>query len=171
MHVYTPPGYEGAAEHYPVFYLLHGAGDDDSGWSTIGRAGFILDNLLAEKKAVPMIVVMPNGSMPRPANLPAFRPAPRRSRGARRDGGRPEPVHRRAAQGRRPLRRETLPHEQGTENRAIAGLSMGGGQTLPFVTTHPDEFGYVGVWSAGLFGGNRRRVREAQRAFLKDADR
>ena len=59
---------------YPVFYLLHGGGDEDSGWSTIGRAGFILDNLLAAKKAKPMIIVMPNGSMPRPANIPAAAP-------------------------------------------------------------------------------------------------
>src|SRR5262249_4451243 len=49
MHVYTPPGYEGGSARYPAFYLLHGGGDDDSGWSTIGRAGFILDNLIAEK--------------------------------------------------------------------------------------------------------------------------
>ncbi|MHC5543412.1 esterase, partial [Singulisphaera rosea] len=74
LHVYTPPGYEGGSEAYPVFYLLHGSGDEDSGWSTIGRAGFILDNLIAAKKAVPMIVVMPNGSLPRPTNLPAFTP-------------------------------------------------------------------------------------------------
>src|SRR5271166_3712085 len=74
LHVYTPPGYDGGAEKYPVFYLLHGAGDDDSGWSTVGRAGFILDNLIAANKAAPMIVVMPNGSMPRPANMPRFEP-------------------------------------------------------------------------------------------------
>ena len=80
MHVYTPPGYEGGAEKYPVFYLLHGAGDDDSGWSTIGRAGFILDNLIAEKKARPMIVVMPNGSLPRPKDLPPRPPPGRRQR-------------------------------------------------------------------------------------------
>ena len=74
MHVYTPPGYEGGSEKYPVFYLLHGGGDEDSGWSTIGRAGFILDNLIAAKKAVPMIVVMPNGSLPMPANMPRSTP-------------------------------------------------------------------------------------------------
>src|SRR5262249_2643769 len=70
MHIYFPPGYDNGKELYPVFYLLHGGGDEDSGWSTIGRAGFIIDNLLAEKKAQPMIIVMPNGSLPRPANLP-----------------------------------------------------------------------------------------------------
>ncbi|HEY7331227.1 MAG TPA: alpha/beta hydrolase-fold protein [Gemmataceae bacterium] len=74
MHVYTPPGYDNDNERYPVFYLLHGGGDEDSGWSTIGRAGFILDNLIAQKKAKPMLVVMPNGSLPRPANM--TRPAP-----------------------------------------------------------------------------------------------
>src|SRR5262245_41587306 len=67
MHVYTPPGYDAAKESDPVLYLLHGGGDEDSGWSTIGRAGFILDNLIADKKAKPMLVVMPNGSLPRPA--------------------------------------------------------------------------------------------------------
>src|SRR5262249_18112454 len=74
MHSYMPAGYDSGKERYPVFYLLHGGGDEDSGWSTIGRAGYILDNLLAAKKARPMIVVMPNGSLPRPTNLPPVTP-------------------------------------------------------------------------------------------------
>jgi enterochelin esterase-like enzyme len=74
MHVYTPPGYDAGKDSYPVLYLLHGGGDEDSGWSTVGRACFILDNLLADKKAVPMLVVMPNGSLPRPTNLPRVNP-------------------------------------------------------------------------------------------------
>src|SRR5678815_1424089 len=61
MHVYTPPGYETSSKKYPVFYLLHGAGDSDDSWSTVGRAGFILDNLIASKSAKPMVVVMPAG--------------------------------------------------------------------------------------------------------------
>src|SRR5947207_1340764 len=61
MHVYTPPGYEMSRDRYPVLYLLHGAGDVDSSWSTVGRAGVILDNLIAANKAKPMIVVMPAG--------------------------------------------------------------------------------------------------------------
>ena len=61
MHVYTPPGYETGKDKYPVFYLLHGAGDSDDSWTSVGRAGFILDNLIAAKKAKPMIVVMPAG--------------------------------------------------------------------------------------------------------------
>ncbi|HBY58579.1 MAG TPA: esterase, partial [Solibacterales bacterium] len=61
MHVYTPAGYELGRDKYPVFYLLHGASDSDHSWSSVGRAGFILDNLIAAKKAKPMIVVMPHG--------------------------------------------------------------------------------------------------------------
>src|SRR6185437_6757947 len=61
MHVYTPPGYESGKGKFPVFYLLHGAGDCDESWTSVGRAGFILDNLIAAKKVKPMIVVMPAG--------------------------------------------------------------------------------------------------------------
>jgi enterochelin esterase-like enzyme len=159
MHVYTPPGYGGGTQRYPVFYLLHGGGDEDSGWSTIGRAGFILDNLLAEKKAKPMIVVMPNGSMPRPA-------------GAAPGGGGFG-----AAQERftNELMKDVVPAVEknfrvltDAEHRAIAGLSMGGGQTLRVVTTHPDQFAYVGVWSAGV---RSAADFEAQaKAFLDSAD-
>ena len=66
MHVYTPPEYDGSDRAYPVLYLIHGGGDDDRAWSTIGRAGFIMDNLLAADKIEPAIIVMPNGSVPRP---------------------------------------------------------------------------------------------------------
>ena len=80
MHVYTPPGYEMNRERYPVFYLLHGAGDVDDSWSSVGRAGFILDNLIAANKAKPMIVVMPAGHVngAGAALGGAFRPPPRR---------------------------------------------------------------------------------------------
>jgi enterochelin esterase-like enzyme len=173
MHVYTPPGYEGGSEKYPVFYLLHGGGDEDSGWTTIGRAGFILDNLIAAKKAVPMIVVMPNGSLPRPANSPP-RPEP---------GAQPSPEFRaamEAAQNRFtdellkevvPVVEKTYRVKSGPENRALAGLSMGGGQTLRVLTTHPDQFAYVAIWSAGIFGGNAERWEKQNEAFLAAADR
>ena len=172
MHVYTPPGYEGGEERYPVLYLLHGAGDEDSGWSTIGRAGFILDNLIAAKKARPMLVVMPNGSLPPPANL--VRPTP---------GTPPTPEVRaamEAAQGRftDELLKEVVPHVEktyrvkaGTEDRALAGLSMGGGQTLRVLTSNPDRFAYVAIWSAGLFGGNAAQWEERNEAFLAAADK
>ncbi len=172
MHVYTPPGYEGGSEKYPVFYLLHGGGDEDSGWSTIGRAGFILDNLIAAKKAVPMIVVMPNGSLPRPANMPRSRPARRRRP---RSGPRWKPLQSRFTDE---LLKEVVPFVEknyrvkaGPENRALAGLSMGGGQTLRVAITHPDEFAYVGIWSAGLFGGNAAEFEKQNEAFFKAADK
>ena len=170
MHVYTPPGYERGSDKYPVFYLLHGAGDEDSGWNTVGRAGFILDNLIAANKAVPMIVVMPNGSMPRPANMPRFEP-----------GAPPSPEATaafRAAQNRftNELLNEIVPYVErhfrvktGQENRALAGLSMGGGQTFQVVSTHPDEFAYVGVWSGAVGGGrNAGNLEERYEAFLEE---
>jgi enterochelin esterase family protein len=171
MHVYTPPGYDGSQDRFPVFYLLHGGGDEDSGWSTIGRAGFILDNLLSEKKARPMLVVMPNGSLPRPANLPAAKPGTPPS---------PEVIAARAAAQARftnELLKDIIPYVEknfrviaGCENRALAGLSMGGGQTLGVVTSNPDQFAYVGVWSAGIFG-SAADFEKRQSAFLENADK
>ena len=158
-------------EKYPVLYLLHGGGDEDSGWSTIGHAGFIIDNLLAEKKAVPMIVVMPNGSLPPPPNMPPFTP-----------GETPTPEIRAAREAAAnrftdELLKEIVPFAEkhyrvltGPENRAIAGLSMGGGQTLRVATTKPGEFAYVGVWSAGLFGGNAEEFEKRNESFFKTAD-
>ncbi len=168
MHVYTPPGYEGNDARYPVFYLLHGGGDEDSGWTTIGRAGFILDNLIAAGKAVPMLVVMPNGSLPPPKDLPA-RPAA---------GEAPSAEFRAAMEKMQDrftdeLLKEVVPAVEktyrvkaGREDRALAGLSMGGGQALRVLVTHPGEFAYVGIWSAGIFGGNAERWEGQNEDFL-----
>jgi enterochelin esterase family protein len=172
MHVYTPPGYGEESEKYPVFYLLHGGGDEDSGWSTIGRAGFILDNLIAAGKARPMLVVMPNGSLPMPTNLPRFTP-----------GGTISPEVRAALEASQQrftdeLMKEVIPFVErhyrvltGRENRAIAGLSMGGGQTTRVLMSHPDQFAYVGIWSAGLFGGNVDEFEKRYATFLDNVDR
>ncbi|HVK07203.1 MAG TPA: alpha/beta hydrolase-fold protein [Gemmataceae bacterium] len=163
MHIYTPPGYDTGAEKYPVFYLLHGGGDEDSGWSTVGRVGFILDNLIAAKRARPMIVVMPNGSLPRPAVAP---------------GAKLNPKEMAAFQERftNELLTDVVPQVEkhfrvkpGPENRALAGLSMGGGQTTRVLTTRPDQFGYVAIWSAGLFGGDPAGFERQSDAFLKNA--
>ena len=173
MHVYTPPGYENNTERYPVFYLLHGGGDDDSGWSTIGRAGFILDNLIAAKKAVEMLVVMPNGSLPPPKHAPP-RPAP---------GQLPSAEFRKAMEALMmrftnelmndviPTVEKTFRVKTGSENRALAGLSMGGGQTLGLLIRQPDQFGYVGIWSAGLFGSNADEWEKRNEAFLAGAQK
>jgi enterochelin esterase family protein len=154
VHVYTPPGYDSGNQKYPVFYLLHGGGDEDSGWSTIGRAGFILDNLIADRKAKPMIVVMPNGSMPRAAGAGrAGPPAP---------GTPPDPAAQQAQEQARQkfvdeLLNNVIPYVEKNyrvladrDHRAIAGLSMGGGQTLAVAPSHLDRFAYIGVWSAGV---------------------
>lgn len=138
MHVYTPPGYESGEGRFPVFYLLHGASDSDNSWSTVGRAGFILDNLIAEKKARPMIVVMPAGHT-----------------GPFRFGG-PRPATDEFAQD---FLQDILPHVEkrfrvhtDRANRAMAGLSMGGGQTLNIGVPNLERFGYLGVFSSGVFG-------------------
>ena len=143
MHVYTPPGYEANAEKYPVFYLLHGSSDSDGSWSSVGRANFILDNLIAAKKAKPMIVVMPAGHT-RPLGSP-------RPEGV---AGRP-PVDEFATD----FMTDIMPYIEShyrviadKQHRAIAGLSMGGGQSLNIAISHLDKFGYLGVFSAGIFG-------------------
>lgn len=155
MHVYTPPGYDQSDAKYPVFYLLHGGGDDDSGWPTVGRAGFILDNLLAEGRAKPMIVVMTNGSMPPPAGPP--NPA--------------QGMNRTRELYAQELTQEVLPYVEknyrvlaNRPNRAIAGLSMGGFQTLELALTRPELFDYVGVMSSGLFG---QAIEEAPTRYAK----
>src|SRR5262245_13367304 len=163
MHVYTPPGYDANSDKYPVFYLLHGGGDEDSGWSTVGRAGFILDNLIAARKAKPMIVVMPNGSFPRPAVAPGAKFDPKEM-AAFQDRFTNELLNDVVPQVEKQFRVKT-----GPENRALAGLSMGGGQTTRVLASHPEQFGYVAIWSAGLFGGNPEAFESQNEAFLKSA--
>jgi enterochelin esterase-like enzyme len=165
LHIYFPPGYDNSKAKYPVFYLLHGGGDEDSGWSTIGRAGFILDNLIAANKAKPMLVVMPNGSLPRPPVVP---------------GVPPDPAAQIAFQDRftSELLKDIVPFVEknyrvltGSANRALAGLSMGGGQTTRVVTTNPDQFGYVAVWSAGVNPQISADFVKRNEAFLSNADK
>jgi enterochelin esterase-like enzyme len=136
MHVYTPPGYATSGERYPVLYLLHGGGDNDLSWLMAGRANFILDNLIAAGKAKPMIVVMPAGHVPA---APGAAPAPDAFA--------------------RDLLTDVVPYVErnyrtlpGRERRAIAGLSMGGQQTLNVGLTNLDKFSQLGVFSSGWFG-------------------
>jgi enterochelin esterase-like enzyme len=136
-HVYTPPGYESGSAKYPVFYLLHGAFDSDHSWSTIGRAGFILDNLIAAGKAKPMVVVMPHG------HTGPF--------GAGRGSmsGEFEPDF---LKDLMPLVEKRYRVLGDRKNRAIAGLSMGGAHTLNIGVPNLERFGYLGVFSSGIFG-------------------
>ena len=140
MHVYTPPGYETNAERYPAFYLLHGAMDCDDSWWTVGRAGFVLDNLIAAGKAKPMVVVMPAGHTG-PLNFTPGAPRP--------------PVDEFQAD----FEADVVPYVEKTYrvrtdrgSRAIAGLSMGGAQTLAIGIPHLDKYAYLGVFSSGIFG-------------------
>lgn len=139
-HVYTPPGYETSAEKYPVFYLLHGAGDCDDSWTSVGRAHDILDNLIAAKKAKPMIVVMPAGHTgPFSFGPPAKGQTP------------PARFEDDFAKDLRPHIEKHYRVLTGRENRAIAGLSMGGAQTLNVFAENPTDYAYVGVYSSGIF--------------------
>ena len=137
MHVYTPPGYEmGAKDKYPVFYLLHGAGDNDNAWTSVGDANFIFDNLIAAKKMKPMVVVMPAGH----TSAGRFTP------GA-------------ADEFLADFSNDIVPYVEShyrvltdRKDTALAGLSMGGGQTLNLFVKHPEKFAYVGVFSSGVLG-------------------
>jgi enterochelin esterase family protein len=149
LHVYTPPGYEANTQRYPVFYLLHGASDTDHAWTSVGRAGFILDNLIASGKAVPMIVVMPAGHQPAPVAPP--QPA---ATGAPASGI--DAFTREFVEDVMPLVETRYRTITDRPHRAIAGLSMGGRQTLDIAFRHLDRFAYIGVFSSGaVLGGPR----------------
>jgi enterochelin esterase family protein len=172
MYVYTPPGYESSNTRYPVFYLLHGGGGDEDAWVTMGRANIILDNLIAAGKAKPMVVVMPNGNAtqtvsqgyaygPTPRVRAVAAPAPppvQAAQGLGQRGGTPPPRPPQVYEGSYPhsLVAEIVPFVEkhyrvlpGKDNRAIAGLSMGGGHTVQATNNNPGVFGWIGVWSAG----------------------
>jgi len=145
MHVYTPPGYETSSQKYPIFYLLHGAGDSDDSWSSVGRAGFIIDNLIADKKAKPMVIVMPAGHTG-PFNFAA--PAA----GAPRSLDFNDDFVKDFVNDIMPYAETHYRVLRDRQHRAIAGLSMGGAHTLNIAIPHPDEFAYVGVFSSGIIG-------------------
>jgi len=143
LHVYTPPGYEASTQKYPVFYLLHGAGDCDDSLSSVGRAGFILDNLIAARKAKPMIVVMPAGHT---TQAPMGRGAAGRGTNFNDD------FVQDFDNDIMPLVEARYRVLADRAHRAIAGLSMGGAQTLNIAIPHLDKFAYIGVYSSGLLG-------------------
>ena len=150
--VYTPPCYEQNPGRYPVLYLLHGSGGDENAWTELGRIARSIDNLIAEGKAEPMIIVMPNGvcttegAAGETSDNLSFRPTMTNNiPGAYKNGifelAFPEIVNFIDA------RYKTIPQK---ENRAIAGLSMGGMHSLAISANYPDMFDYVGLFSAGV---------------------
>jgi enterochelin esterase family protein len=155
MRVYTPPEYDLSDQAYPVLYLIHGGGDDDRAWSTIGRAGFIVDNLLAAGKVKPMIVVMPNGSVRRPGLSYRLTGTDRTSPAA--IEARIEAISRLHDIFVEDLLTTIMPTVEqryrvlaDRDHRAIAGLSMGGAETLRVAPSNLDRFAYIGVFSMGL---------------------
>ena len=157
MTIYTPAGYD-KGKNYPVLYLMHGAGGDENAWSELGRAAQILDNLIATGKAKPMIVVMPNGNTDcqaapgewsRGMYQPSFMGSVNQKPIATMDESFMDIVkyvesHYKVAKNKK--------------NRAICGLSMGGGHTFATSKRYPDSFNYIGLFSAGLhISGDRTK--------------
>jgi enterochelin esterase-like enzyme len=146
LHVYTPPGYEGNSTKYPVLYLFHGSGDNDATWTEVGRANFIADNLMAQHKAQPMIIVMTDGH--------AFTGNPTQVT--------TNMISRNVTSFGEDLLKDVMPLVESTyrvkanrENRAIIGLSMGGGQSLGIGLRHRELFAYVGGMSSYLPGADK----------------
>ena len=143
LNVYTPPGYdENMNASYPVLYIQHGGGEDERGWAIQGKTNLILDNLIAEGKAVPMIVVIPNGNVSKPGKrvfgyteeaMQAFK----------------EEIFKNVI----PFIESNYRVKPGVENRALSGLSMGGGQTFYTGLSDINVFSSIGVFSSGIFGG------------------
>jgi enterochelin esterase family protein len=147
--VYTPPDYEkNSKKRYPVLYLLHGAGENERGWSLQGHMSFIIDNLLAEKKAVPMIVVMDNGYAT--AKDATASPTGFSTRNMSRTAETLEQVYIKEIIPNIDLSYRTIPKK---ESRAMAGLSMGGMQTMQIGMNHLETFSYYGFFSGGIMRG------------------
>ncbi len=139
--VYTPPGYDEAANNLPVLYLLHGYSDDDSAWTTVGKANLIADNLLADGKIEPLLIVMPygqlNGRVPQENAL---------------DANFQEKYEEQLLAEIIPDVEQTFHAAPDAKHRAMAGLSMGGFQAAIIGMNHPETFSTVGMWSAAFFG-------------------
>ncbi len=152
FYMYTPPGYdEKTGEKYPVLYILHGGGEDQRGWATQGRTDLIIDNLIAEKKAIPLIVVMVDGNLP--------------VNGFSEDA---------LIVFEKELKQSIIPFVEKNYRvkaeagyRALAGLSMGGIQTLYAGVKNTDMFSYLGVFSSGWFA-DRKELSDPQYEFMKN---
>ena len=148
MTVYTPAGYETSGKRYPVFYLLHGMGGDEEAWIALGRTSQILDNLIEQGKAEPMIVVMTNGNASQEAApgesqnglVPPSMNLPKTMDGSL-EAAFPDVVK---------FVDKTYRTKANKKNRAIAGLSMGGYHSLHISKQYPDMFDYVGLFSAAI---------------------
>ena len=150
LYVYTPSGYNESEEKYPVLYLLHGGGEDERGWATQGMTDLILDNLIAEKKALPMLVVMVDGNTGTPGFSEQFLKS----------------FEAELKQSVIPFVEKNYRVKTDSKSRALAGLSMGGLQTLYAGIYNPDLFSYLGVFSSGWLP-NQKNISDRQYEYLK----
>ena len=165
MHVYTPPGYEANQEKYPIFYLMHGAMDNDDAWTSVGRAGFILDNLIAAGKAKPMVIAMPAGHTNASNSMGGL------MRGRSAGGAQPrDEFFEDFVNDVMPYIEKNYRIITDRPHRAIAGLSMGGAQTLNVAFAHLDKFAYIGIFSSGIFGNGTSAWEQSHLAALDNAD-
>ena len=141
FHVYTPPGYEKNSKNYPVLYLFHGSGDNDATWTDTGRAQFISDNLLAQNKTKPMVIVMTDGHAFTGNPVQVSTNLVNRNVEAFSDDLLKDVM---------PLAESTYRVQANRDNRAIIGLSMGGGQSLNIGLRHRELFAWVGGMSSYL---------------------
>jgi enterochelin esterase-like enzyme len=153
FYIYTPAGYDDKInEKYPVLYILHGGGEDERGWATQGKTDLILDNLIADKKAKPMLVVMPDGNPVLPGfgedNLKVFEAE--------------------LKQSIIPFVEKNFRVDTGSQNRALAGLSMGGIQTLFVGVNNTQLFTYLGVFSSGWIQPMQSDLANKQYEFMKN---
>lgn len=148
LSIYTPPGYEESSEQYPVLYLLHGAGGDEEAWLELGRTAQIMDNLIAQGKAIPMIVVMPNGNVtqdaaPGQGHTGYYKPqfmAPKTMDG----------TYETTFMDIVKFVESNYQVKANKANRAIAGLSMGGYHAMHISRYYPSTFDYIGLFSAAI---------------------
>lgn len=145
MHIYTPYSYDKGTGTCPVLYLIHGGGDNDAAWPSVGKANFIMDNLLAEGKIIPMIVVMPDGSVPDEVFT-------------------------------NDLIKDVIPYVEkkyrvktGKDNRALAGLSMGGLETLNTGIAYNSMFSYILPLSTGWFADQAPVMEKAEKLVRENA--
>lgn len=157
FYVYTPPGYDSAtADKYPVLYLLHGGGEDERGWATQGKTDLILDNLIADKKVVPMLVVMMDGNFyGNGGGIAGFGEPALKS------------FENELMQNVMPFVEKNFRTKTDAGNRALAGLSMGGLQTLYAGLKNTSIFSWLGVFSSGWWA-NQPSLSDPQYAFMKE---
>ena len=154
MTIYTPPTYEDGGK-YPVLYLLHGAGGDEEAWVSLGRAAQIMDNLIAQGKAEPMIVVMTNGNANADAAPGEWHRGMYKPSFMGHNDSRAKSTTEAAYQDVMNYVEKHYRVKRGKSNTAICGLSMGGFHTFAISKMHPGKFGYIGLFSAAInMGGN-----------------